>query len=1048
MSISKPYNHFIITIAFLISIALSNSGGVGGNYANNAPNSSNCTSCHSGSANSGNGSVTITGLPSDGYVPGDTYSLTIKVAGTHRNGYGFQMASQVGNDNAGAFSLGANSQNTELSGSKVQQSARTISGEWIVEWLAPTSDVGDITFSASGLATGGSGTASTGNNSGDNIYTVSVDLPAFVPQTTELFISEYIERSSGSYKAIEIYNPSGAAVDLSGYTIKQAAGGAGWGFHPSNGEVSGFIYPLTGSIASGDVYVLAADQASGLETVVDIALGYPSVCHFAGDDAVGLFYNDELIDVIGVPSVDPGSSWDVAGVSSATEDHRLVRKPTVTSGNTDWAISAGTTTENSEWVVDNISSYGPADFLVTLGSHVIAGGENISPIVNAGGNQTVLLGSSVTLDGSLSTDPDGTITSYLWTQTAGATVSLSSTDVAEVTFTAPNAADSLSFTLQVTDDDGASSSETIYVKTASPSPVFFSEYAEGGSGYNKYLEIYNSSDIEIDLSGYAILGNGNGGPFNDTLRFEANTMLASQEVYVIAHAEADPIILAEADKVIANPFNNPEGDPDSYIVSFNGDDARAIAKIEGSGFNVIDIIGTLSGGDPGNGWGVAGVADGTKDHTLIRKSSITFGNSDWVSSAGTSADNSEWVVKDDLDWTNIGCHNAECASTGPVVSGLTASPVFLTSQTEIELSVSIATETGNIDPNSVKVKFGTNGQLVNEAPLFLDGSVWVGAIPAQQGNTKFQMRVSAKNSEGDEGQSDLVERLIASSTPNQISDLHSTQSTDEIVTIKGIVTIGGSGLLYSTQTRAYIQDASGRGLQLFDFDLIDGIDRGDELEVVGYSGYNYSTFQIKDFAFRKISDGNELPLPIELSAADANSSDYEGTLIAVTGNITAISQLGSNGNSYTIDNETSIVIWNSTGVNVNGLIEGYRGRFLGVGSKFQDTYQLLVAYDSDISTMVGVDLNDIIVDEFTVLPAYPNPFNPVTNLSFVLDTPSEVMLKVYNVNGKLVEVSNSKLYQSGRHSIQWNATSLSSGMYFVHLMNGAERRTQKVMLLK
>ena len=107
-----------------------------------------------------------------------------------------------------------------------------------------------------------------------------------------------------------------------------------------------------------------------------------------------------------------------------------------------------------------------------------------------------------------------------------------------------------------------------------------------------------------------------------------------------------------------------------------------------------------------------------------------------------------------------------------------------------------------------------------------------------------------------------------------------------------------------------------------------------------------------------------------------------------------------------------------------------------------------MGYDSDISTMVGVDLNDIIVDEFTVLPAYPNPFNPVTNLSFVLDTPSEVMLKVYDVNGKLVEVSNSKLYQSGRHSIQWNATSLSSGMYFVHLINGVERRTQKVMLLK
>ena len=167
----------IVTEFDLISIALSNSGGVGGNYANNAPNSSNCTSCHSGSANSGNGSVTITGLPSDGYVPGDSYSLTIKVAGSHRDGYGFQMASQVGNNNAGTFSLSTNSQNAELSGTKVQQSARTISGEWIVEWLAPNSDVGDITFSASGLATGGAS-----SNSGDNVYTASVALPAFVPQ--------------------------------------------------------------------------------------------------------------------------------------------------------------------------------------------------------------------------------------------------------------------------------------------------------------------------------------------------------------------------------------------------------------------------------------------------------------------------------------------------------------------------------------------------------------------------------------------------------------------------------------------------------------------------------------------------------------------------------------------------------------------------------------------------------------------------------------------------------------------------------------------------
>ena len=1027
MSIFKTYINLTLVNILLLSILLSNSGGPSANVANNAPSYNNCTQCHYASVNPTGGSVSINGLPSSGYIPGESYSLTVKVIGTeaHERGYGYQMASQVGNDNSGTFSLGSSSQNSELNGNRVQHSTRTVSGEWIVEWLAPSSDVGDITFSVSGVATGG-----TSGNGGDQVYTAALVVPSSTPQETDLFISEYIEGSS-SNKAIEIFNPTGSAVDLSNYSIKQAAGGSGWGFHPDDGEVPGFIFPLNGSLDAGDVFILSANQAiNSIQAVADTVLGYPSVCHFAGDDAVGLFKNNVLIDVIGLPTVDPGASWDVAGEAGGTKDHTLIRKPTVSYGNTDWASSAGTSAEDSEWIVED------EPYNSNLGYHIFGtGGANLSPIANAGSNQSVLIESLVTLDGSSSLDPDGTIESYLWSQTSGINVELSSLTEALVTFTAPSSLDSLSFTLTVTDNEGASSSATAYVKTIQgiDNTVFFSEWAEGTSS-NKYIEIYNGTGGEIDLSVYKISACSNGcntegeWDFPDQVIFDAGTMVAAGDVFVLAHPYADQIILDQADNT-------------SFIYMGNGNDAVGLVSAT-TGF-IVDLIGDMSNSPP-DAWDVAGTSSATNEQTIVRKPSVLNGNTDWATSAGTDASNSEWLVFDQNVWDNLGFHNQGVDAPSVTISSI--SPVFLTDQTEIEFSAEVTVPTGSV--SSVVVKYGTNDQLVNEAEMYQDnGDIWAGTIPAQQGNIALQMRVFATSSEGVEGQSAVVKRVIASSSPSQIADLYSSQSSDELVTIKGIVTIGGSGLLHPTQTKAYVQDESGRGLQLFDSNLIDGLDRGDEVEVVGYTGLHETTYQIKDFEFRELSSGNDLPEPIIVSATQANSSDYEGTMISLVGTVTDMPVI-ANMTNLEIDNETNVVIWNTTGVDVSSLNIGYRGQFIGVGSKFGDNFQLLVCYDSDISTVVGIDLDDIIASKFTLLPAYPNPFNPITNISFVVDKPSEVSLKIFDVNGKLVQVINSKMYQLGVHNLQWNASNLSSGMYFIHMLNGADRHTQKVMLLK
>ena len=177
--------------------------------------------------------------------------------------------------------------------------------------------------------------------------------------------------------------------------------------------------------------------------------------------------------------------------------------------------------------------------------------------------------------------------------------------------------------------------------------ILFSEYAEGSS-YNKYIEIYNYSNETINLDDYILKSFTNGSSSYDNL-FPAGAFIEPGGLYIIASDQADESILSQADYTF------------QYCCG-NGDDAYALMSISslGQDFNsdsAIDIIGFPNTWQEDLGWDVAGVEQATKNHTMVRKSNVYYGNyGNWSMSAGTNTNDSEWLVLEQDDWSNLGFH--------------------------------------------------------------------------------------------------------------------------------------------------------------------------------------------------------------------------------------------------------------------------------------------------------------------------------------------------------------------------------------------------------
>jgi len=168
--------------------------------------------------------------------------------------------------------------------------------------------------------------------------------------------------------------------------------------------------------------------------------------------------------------------------------------------------------------------------------------------------------------------------------------------------------------------------------SATGTRVFFSEYIEG-SGNNKAIEIFNETCHTIDLSDYRVELYPNGNR-SITSALQLSGKLASGDVYVIAHHQADNTILKKADTTAS-------------VAYFNGDDTLVL-KHNGT---IIDVFGQV-GVDPGSSWG----SGTTVNHTLVRKSKVLAGD---ANPDDEFVPTTEWQVYAQDTFTKLGTHTMD-----------------------------------------------------------------------------------------------------------------------------------------------------------------------------------------------------------------------------------------------------------------------------------------------------------------------------------------------------------------------------------------------------
>ncbi len=121
-------------------------------------------------------------------------------------------------------------------------------------------------------------------------------------------------------------------------------------------------------------------------------------------------------------------------------------------------------------------------------------------------------------------------------------------------------------------------------------------------------------------------------------------------------------------------------------------------------------------------------------------------------------------------------------------------------------------------------------------------------------------------------------------------------------------------------------------------------------------------------------------------------------------------------------------------------------------NEIRPALEWLRAYVDTANVVLNVSNEDLgegeIPADFELTQNYPNPFNPSTQISYTVPNNEFVTLKVYDITGRLIRTLVNKNQIAGTYTVNFNASSISSGVYFYELKSGSFRAVRRMTLIK